>query len=546
MGGASAQIAFAPSETEANRHENDLKLVRLRTLDGAAIDYKVFVTTWLGFGVNEARKRYLEALLKANDKSNPKELQDPCLPAGLSITVKGDVFLPGPKTINGKSPYLLGTGQFDKCLNQTYPLLGKDVVCDDEPCLLNGTHVPALDFDVNHFVGVSEYWHTAHGIFEMGHKEKAYDLNTYQNRVSKFCSMEWGQIRKGIDKHEWGKKVDEKTAVEVCFKASWILNILHEGIGIPRVGLEDNHVGSYNGTKDVLSKAKDKGFTESFRAVNKIGDTELSWTLGKMVLYASSQVPPINSKSPVGFGSHIPNGIPPDFQYADFLHAIPQNTSILHEHPSDPNIKDWHDTFSTGQNPRRIPGFLLFVLILCLTFYLLYGRERRTRLFRRFFRSPHSHSRKRRFFMPLKVPFFRSSNSSSGGTYERVLEDGVAADQFELGHVDADDSDIDADNDNSDDSAGSWTVKSSGWATPRIVGGATGAGGAAETGYFDPGGSGVGLGISANPMGRSGLVGRTESRERLFTLGAGDGGRKSRKGSPTRGKSPGLGVLTEV
>lgn len=98
----------------------------------------------------------------------------------------------------------------------------------------------------------------------MGHKEKAYDLNTYQTKVSKFCSMKWENIRKGIKQHEWGKKVDEKTAVEVCFKASWIINILHEGIGVPRVGLEDNRVGSYIGTKDVLNKVKDKGFTDSF------------------------------------------------------------------------------------------------------------------------------------------------------------------------------------------------------------------------------------------------------------------------------------------
>lgn len=561
MGGASAQIAFAPNETEAIRHENDLKLIRLRTLDGAAIDYKVFVSSWLGFGVNEARKRYLEALLKDSDKANPKELQDPCLPAGLTIPIKSDVFLPGPKTVNGKSPNIVGTGQFDTCLNQTYPLLEKDVVCADEPCLLNGTHVPALDFDVNHFVGVSEYWHTTHEIFEMDYKDKAYDLNTYQTRVSKFCSTNWEKIQKGLDKNEWGKKVDEKTAQDVCFKASWIINILHEGIGIPRVGLENNRVGGYNGTKDVLDKAKEKGFTDSFRAVNKIGDMELSWTLGKMVLYASSQVPPLNAKSPVGFGSNIPNGIPPDFQYADFLHSTPQNASTVREPPSDSNKEDWHDTLFSGQTPRRIPGFLLFILILCFAFYLLCGRDRRTRLFRKVFRpsTSHTHNRKRRFFPHLKVPFFRSSNSSSGGAYERVLEDGALADQFELGRV-ADtadnDSDLDVENENSDDSAGSWTVKSSGWATPRIVGGNNGAagvigagvGGGGE-GYFDQhGGKGIGLGISNNnPMGRSGLVGRTESRERLVTMGGEVGmGRKSRRGSPTRGKSLGLGVLEEV
>ncbi|KAL9102454.1 MAG: hypothetical protein Q9187_009121, partial [Circinaria calcarea] len=57
MGGASAQIAFAPNATEADRHAEDLKLLRMRTINGAVAEYKVFVTTWLGFGVHEARRR---------------------------------------------------------------------------------------------------------------------------------------------------------------------------------------------------------------------------------------------------------------------------------------------------------------------------------------------------------------------------------------------------------------------------------------------------------------------------------------------------------
>lgn len=549
MGGASAQLAFAPNKTEALRHAEDLKLLRMRTLDGAMTEYKVFVTTWLGFGVNEARKRYVETLMKLSGIAHPKTLQDPCLPAGLSTTMKGDMFLPGPRRVDGKNPYLVGTGRFDQCLNQTFPLLNKDAVCVDAPCLLDGVHVPAIDFDVNHFVGVSEYWHTTHEIFEWSHKDKAYDFNTYQQRVSEFCSMDWSKIQDGIDQHSWGSKVDKQTALEVCFKASWLINILHEGIGIPRVGLEKIQETDHNGTKEVLHNAKAKGFTGSFQAVNKIDDTEVSWTLGKMVLYASSQVPPKADKSPVGFGSNVPGGNPPDFQYAGIFNAPSTNTTIIHESPSDLKTKDWHDTLFQGQSPRRIPGFLLFVLILCLAFYLLCGRERRNRLYRKLVRSPHLHSRKRKFFSPLKLPrFLRSADSSVGGSYERVLEDGGAADQFELRHVPTDGGD--GDNENSDDSLESWTVKSSGWATPRIVGGmaTSGAlGGSAAGDYLDGEfrTGAVGLGITRDPMGRSGLIGRTESRERLPTLAFGEG-RKSRAGSPTRGgKIAGLRVLIE-
>src|SRR5271155_3152190 len=82
MGGASAQIAFAPNATEAAKHANDLRLLRMRKLNGESSEYKVFVETWLGFGVNKARERYVDALEESNGlASGIKELPDPCLPA---------------------------------------------------------------------------------------------------------------------------------------------------------------------------------------------------------------------------------------------------------------------------------------------------------------------------------------------------------------------------------------------------------------------------------------------------------------------------------
>ncbi|MCJ1465944.1 Golgi apyrase [Pseudocyphellaria aurata] len=572
MGGASAQIAFAPNKTEAVRHADDLKLLRMRTLDGAVAEFGVFVTSWLGFGVNEARRRYVEALLKASHESNPTQLEDPCLPEGLRTTTEDDVLLSGT-TVAGKNPYLIGGGRFDRCLNLTYPLLEKDVVCKDEPCLLSGVHVPAIDFDVNRFVGISEYWHTTHAIFEKEHKDKAYDFNTYQQRISEFCSRDWESIHDGIDRHTWGKKVTEQTAVKVCFKASWLINILYEGIGIPRVGLESTSGSEHNGTKEVLHSAKEKGFTESFQPVNKIDDTEVSWTMGKMILYASSQIPPRGDPLPVGFGSNAVSGVPSDFQLGGSVLSsssptpisIAKNATASSQPPSDriSDENDWHDTLFMGESPRRIPGFLLFVLIMCLAAFLLCGRDRRKSVYRRIFRGspslhPHARPRKRRFFSPLKVPFFRSSSSAA---YERVLEDGPASDRFELGSLGRDVYDSEgegADNEHSDDSVGSWTGKSSGWATPRIVGGAgNGAGGLAGGGagdYFGTGSGGaggvMGKGIGLGILGRSGLVGRTESRERLVGMTGGGGveaatGRRSRKVSPVRGGRGGLGVLSE-
>lgn len=538
MGGASAQIAFAPNATEAERHADDLKLLRMRTLNGAAAEYKVFVTTWLGFGVNEARKRYVTALLEASGVPDATELPDPCLPIGLAISTKGDVLLEPPKTVKGQEPYLIGTGRFDECLRQTYPLLDKDAPCEHEPCLLHGVHVPAIDFDVNHFVGVSEYWHTTHEVFEMAHKDKAYDFNTYQTQVKKFCSQDWTSISKGVTTHDWGKKVDEATAVEVCFKASWLINVLHNGIGIPRIGLENTKGDGYNGTKALLSHAKEKGFLDPFQAVDKIDDTEVSWTLGKMVLYAASQVPPLDASLPVGFGSNVP-GIPSDFQYAGIKSTLPSDTN----QDDKADVEDWHDALFSNSSPRRIPGFLLFLLILSIAVFLLLGCDRRSRLYHKLAsifpgketgasRPP---SKRRKIFAGKNLFFPSRGGPGALGIYERVLEDGGA--EFELGEVDSD-------NDHSDSSSSSHHAgRTSGWATPRInVGPYEHAGG---NDLFDNASMGPGVGLGLGPIGnamdRSGLLARTESKERL-TLGA---GKRSRAGSPVRHKSPLMAALAE-
>lgn len=530
MGGASAQIAFAPNATEAERHANDLTLLRLRTLDGVPSEYRVFVTTWLEYGVNEARRRYVENLRKHSGQGSPDELKDPCLPKGLTTTTKGDIFLPGSKTVGGKTPTLVGTGDFQACLKKTYPLLDKDAPCEDEPCLLHGVHVPAIDFDVNHFVGVSEYWHTTHEVFEMAHKDKAYDFQTYQDRVVEFCSKDWHELQESIKKHTWGKKVDEERAIEVCFKASWLINILHEGIGIPRKGIEAGPTSGHNGTKAVLGNAKNKGFTDSFQAVDKIADTEVSWTLGKMILYASSQIQPKDDGLPVGFGSNVP-GLPEDFQYGALAEGPPANRT--QDAP-----KGWHDSLFRGDSPRRIPGFLLFLLIVCVAVFLLCGRERRNRVYSKLGLSRSTHrpgSPKKRGLFGGKVPFLRTS--SSHGAYERVLEDGIAADDFELGPVEGDD-----DINYSDSSTGSGfrAGRASGLATPRIH----------EPGGQDfyehsNGSNGIGLGITGNAMDRSGLTGRTESKDKLVGMVGPASGKRSRRGSPNRFKTPIMKPLSE-
>lgn len=484
MGGASAQIAFAPNSTEAEKHADDLKLVRMRHLDGSPAEYKVFTTTWLGFGANKARERFVESLLDQYGDAN--ELPDPCLPTGLRTTLDGNP-VDDAESSNGQT--LVGTGKFDECLRLTYPLLEKNAPCDDEPCLLNGQHVPAIDFNVNHFIGVSEYWHTTHGVF--GGKDNTYDLETYQQSVMDYCSRVWSDIEADVlEKRKKSPERKAEDARDACFKASWLINMLYDGIGIPRVGLE---APSVNSTFEPV-----KGYEESFQPVNKIDDVELSWTLGKMVLYAAGQVPSSGKPLPVGFGSNVASGMPEDFEPAGSIPLFP-----VADGDDDDDDDDDDGDFLDVTKPSHKSAFIIFVVLL-VAFFLLRRPERRRKLmsFARRRRSGSSRKPARGFSLASKL-FGRGPHH-----YERIMEEGESA-EYELNGIDSDD------NDQSDSSEGSRAGRASGLTTPRLEA-------ARFAEELQP----------PSALDRRGLAVRTESRERLAGVG-----RRSRAGSPQRQKS---------
>ncbi|PFH58940.1 hypothetical protein XA68_13029 [Ophiocordyceps unilateralis] len=489
MGGASAQVAFAPNHTETEKHANDLKLVRLRRLDGSSLEYRVFTASWLGFGANKARSRYIESLVESHG-SSVTQISDPCLPRGLRTTLSGE-----PLTNKGTShsQLLVGTGAFKECLLKTFPLLRKDAPCKDRPCLLNGQHAPAIDFDVNHFVGVSEYWHTTHGAF--GKEYNEYDFAKYQDAVSDHCNRDWAGIEADLSKD--GRKAEEKaqTAREACFKACWIINMLHDGIGIPR----DNLDGSIS--TNITKSAAEKTRTDPFQPIHKVGGVQVTWTLGKMVLYATGQIPPDPPSSlPVGFGSNVEAGVlPDDFEKAD---SVPLTLSTSDSREDE-----------DGSNAIKAISFLAaLVLLFLLIGYILRRPEWRRRL-RGIFQ------RRRQFGHGRKMPRGSSSFITKllgrvPATYERILEEGDES-QLELGDVDPDDYDC------SDTSYSPRLGVHQGVTTPRL-----------NIDRFD----------DVRPpleMDRNGLVIRTESCERLVpTLQMLNAGRRSRVGSPTRLKSP--------
>ena len=298
MGGASTQIAFEPSESEQVKHADNLLKVKMKLLSGKEVTHPVFVTTFLGFGTNQARGRYVDQEIKAFTKLSDEQHQesgsteiaaggatekivfvdDPCLPKDLMLTEARH------------SGYTLrGTGDFSQCVKKTGPLLNKEVECLDLPCLFNGVHVPAIDFSVNHFIGISEYWYSTQDVWSMGN---IYDFVQFEKNAMEYCGRNWKSIMADHEKGEkWKSNVELSRLETQCFKAAWIVNILHEGSGIPRIIDEGGEgTGKAVGEKG-MGKAKDKGLLEgkrkrppSFQSLNQVKDVSISWTLGKMVL----------------------------------------------------------------------------------------------------------------------------------------------------------------------------------------------------------------------------------------------------------------------
>lgn len=193
------------STSSSNKNENQTKTIggggsetseeltsiSLNLLDGSTTEHKVFVTTFLGFGTNVARERYsfsiLEDFLRNNSSllssststsSSPlpssaslsTSIPDPCLPTDLILnftptsqqrqelttSISTNKYGTLPDSFDFK-----GTGNFTKCLELTEPLLDKHAACNHPPCLFHGVHTPEIDFEVDRFVGVSEYWFSA-------------------------------------------------------------------------------------------------------------------------------------------------------------------------------------------------------------------------------------------------------------------------------------------------------------------------------------------------------------------------------------------------
>ncbi|KIM53052.1 hypothetical protein SCLCIDRAFT_1223228 [Scleroderma citrinum Foug A] len=407
MGGASTQIAFEPADNEVRGDDETLVDVRLRLLGGEEVKHRVFVTTWLGYGTNQARERYVTEIIRlaeeaqATDSIGGDAIPDPCLPKDLVLLETSPRL---DESSHSLAPHkLVGTGLFTQCLQKTAPLLNKNAPCLAEPCLFNGVHVPPINFASSHFIGVSEYWYSSEHVFGLG---GSYDFVQYERAATEFCGRDWDGI---VEQHElskqdgrlggdgevlqdgqvvktgvWGDRVELSRLQMQCFKAAWVVNVLHEGIGIPRI--VDPGGNSSTRGELVAHQAEMKGLgRHMFQSLDSVEGIAISWTLGKMVLEASKGVKPLSS--------HTRPLVDP----AQDIPATSQNPPIKPIRPPFFDLDVIEEKLSQHLPPvltRQSLGFspiafffyvVVFVLLSCMIFRL---RKSFRVTFRRIRRSP--------------------------------------------------------------------------------------------------------------------------------------------------------------
>uniref|UniRef100_A0A1A7YGR4 nucleoside-triphosphate phosphatase n=1 Tax=Iconisemion striatum TaxID=60296 RepID=A0A1A7YGR4_9TELE len=260
MGGVSTQIAYEVPKTEEVA-KNLLAEFNLGC-DAHSTDhvYRVYVSTFLGFGGNAARHRYEESIIRNTATRNrllgqhvgetvESPLLDPCLPTDL----QDEIGSPAQKL------YLRGTGDFDRCRELLQPFLNRT---NDTQSSLNGVYQPAIDYSNSQFYGFSEFYYCTEDVLRMGGD---YNASKYTQAAKGYCATQWKTLKERFDSGLYASHADLHRLKYQCFKSSWMYEVLHSGFSFPT---------NYKNLKTALL----------------VYEKEVQWTLGA-ILYRTRFLP---------------------------------------------------------------------------------------------------------------------------------------------------------------------------------------------------------------------------------------------------------------
>uniref|UniRef100_A0A665UFP7 nucleoside-triphosphate phosphatase n=1 Tax=Echeneis naucrates TaxID=173247 RepID=A0A665UFP7_ECHNA len=281
MGGASLQIAYeVPSAITFNSPEEEEagKSVLAEFNLGCDVEhtqhvYRVYVTTFLGFGGNMAWQRYEDQLVNKTLTKNRflttqtglsenKPYLDPCLPLGLSDTV-----VRGNHTL-----YLRGQGDWTRCQEAVQPFLGlhngtissysnqkKNIYIFFKKIYIYILYIfffqAPINFSNSEFYGFSEFYYCMEDVLRIGGQ---YDSEKYSRAAKDYCATKWSTLKQRLDNQLFAQQADVNRLKYQCFKSAWMYEVLHSGFRFPT---------NY----------------PSLKTAQLVYDKEVQWTLGAIL-----------------------------------------------------------------------------------------------------------------------------------------------------------------------------------------------------------------------------------------------------------------------
>lgn len=252
MGGASVQIAVELDRGDGLQKDT-VETVNLGCKDDeGTFRYHLFVTTFLGYGVNEGLRKYEQLLgdsLLSDNQTNKTYIRDSCLPVNLVKSVERR---------DGSRFIRKGSGNWDKCVERLTDLLSRNNLnpeCEKAKCFLGQVLAPSISLSTIELYGFSEYWFSTEDVLSLG---GAYNYTNLASKSRDYCKMRWATILSRLRRKLYPKANEDRLRSQ-CFKSAWVAAVLHQGFLL------------------------DKNFNH-FQSVFNVNGQEVQWTLGA-VLY---------------------------------------------------------------------------------------------------------------------------------------------------------------------------------------------------------------------------------------------------------------------
>lgn len=244
LGGASLQLAYEPGQKDLDLYSNNTRIVSITP----NIKRHVFVTSLIGLGTIEARKRYLKTLPDWYN-STSDHISDPCVPLSATVPFDDELFSYNHISNNITKRSVQGIGKFHACMNQTKKLLDQ----------YDLNVIPSLPQPMT-IVGISDFFNTMHDVFDFG---GIYDPELFLHWTKKFCHTPWNKLRHYYHATHEPNHYNDIKLKKQCFKSAWIMTLLHELLHIP--------------------KERPPYQSIEFVTMKNVQDMDISWTLGAVL-----------------------------------------------------------------------------------------------------------------------------------------------------------------------------------------------------------------------------------------------------------------------